>query len=88
MDLKSCLESLCTAVGVGSETKASEVAVGFLREYCGEVQTDALGNVIGCRRCGRENAPVLMLEAHIDEVGLIVTGIDDSGFIRAAACGG
>ena len=53
MDLKSCLESLCTAVGVGSETKASEVAAGFLREYCGEVQTDALGNVIGCRRCGR-----------------------------------
>lgn len=88
MDLKSCLESLCTAVGVGSETKASEVAAGFLREYCGEVQTDALGNVIGCRRCGRENAPVLMLEAHIDEVGLIVTGIDDSGFIRVAACGG
>lgn len=88
MDLVSCLEKLSNAIGVGGLTDAADAAQSLLSEYCDEVECDALGSVIGWRRCGRENAPVLMLEAHIDEVGLIVTNIDDAGFIRASACGG
>ncbi|HCA29874.1 MAG TPA: cellulase [Ruminococcaceae bacterium] len=84
----SCLEKLSNAAGVGGLTEASHLAADMLREYCDEVEIDALGNVIGRKKSVRKNAPVLMLEAHIDEIGLIVTSIDDSGFVHAAACGG
>ncbi|MEG2119564.1 MAG: M42 family peptidase, partial [Pseudoflavonifractor sp.] len=52
-----------------------------------EVSTDRQGNVIGIRRCGKQNAPRLLLDAHLDEIGLIVTGIED-GFLRFRSIGG
>ena len=88
MDLLSCLEKLSNAAGVGGLTEVSDIAAKMLAEYCKDVESDALGNVTGWLRSGKENAPVLMLEAHIDEVGLIVTNIDDGGFVHAAQCGG
>ncbi|MDD2361829.1 MAG: M20/M25/M40 family metallo-hydrolase [Oscillospiraceae bacterium] len=88
MDMISSLERLSNAVGVGGLTQAADEAQSMLGEFCDEIERDALGNVIGYRRCGGENARLLLLEAHIDEVGLIVTDIDDMGFIHAAPCGG
>ena len=52
-----------------------------------ETKTDRLGNFIGISRCGRENAPLLMIDAHADEVGLIVTSVTDEGFIKFNALG-
>ena len=45
-----------------------------------------LGNVIGIRRCGRPNAKALF-DAHIDEIGFIVTGHEE-GFLRFSTLGG
>ena len=42
--------------------------------------------VIGVRRCGKPEAKKLLLDAHLDEVGLVVTGIKD-GFLRFKANG-
>lgn len=88
MDLINNLQLLCSAAGVGGLPHAAEVAKGLLNEYCSQVEIDKLGNVIGMIKCGRNGAPLLMLEAHIDEIGLIVTNIDDSGFVYTAPCGG
>ena len=88
MDLFSCLETLCAAPGVGGTPAASKAAENLLREYAGEVYTDSLGNVFGRRQGVGENLPVVMLEAHIDEIGFVVTGVDDEGFVRVAPCGG
>ncbi len=88
MDLCAVLGTLSGAAGVGGLAAAPDAATAFLRELGCEVERDPLGSVIGCRRCGRDDAPLLMLEAHIDEVGLIVTGVDDGGFVRVSACGG
>lgn len=88
MDLINNLKFLCSAAGVGGLTQAAEVAKGLLSEYCSQVKIDKLGNVIGIIKSGRKDAPLLMLEAHIDEIGLIVTNIDDSGFVYTAPCGG
>lgn len=88
MDLTFCLEKLSNAVGVGGLKEAADTAEEMLKEYCEDVERDALGNVIGWRRCGKENAPLLLLEAHSDEVGLIVTSVDKDGFVHTAACGG
>ena len=87
MNLKDCLFGLSSAAGVGGYHDAADTAMGMLSESCDNVSQDALGNVIGWRRSGTENAPVMMLEAHIDEVGFVVTGVTDDGFVRVSSCG-
>lgn len=88
MDLISCLETLSNAAGAGGLTHVADAAQSMLSEYCDTVERDALGSVIGRLYCKKQNAPLLLLEAHMDEVGLIVTRIDDDGFVYADGCGG
>ncbi len=82
------LKILSDAAGVGGETGATQAAADLLRPLVDEVKIDTMGSVLGYRRCADPNAPTLMLEAHLDEIGLIVTGIDDKGFLQVAKCGG
>ena len=88
MDMTTMLERLCT-VGApsGFERPAALIAREMLSELMDEAWIDRLGNAIGVRRCGRENAPKLLLDAHLDEIGLIVTGIKD-GFLKFHTIGG
>ncbi|MEG2377233.1 MAG: M20/M25/M40 family metallo-hydrolase, partial [Clostridia bacterium] len=71
----------------GFEHTAARRAALVLERYVDEVRTDALGNVIGIRRSGRANAKCVLLDAHIDEIGLIVTGYDGN-FLRFSTLGG
>ncbi|MCL2126194.1 MAG: M20/M25/M40 family metallo-hydrolase [Oscillospiraceae bacterium] len=59
----------------------------MLGEFMDETWIDTMGNVIGVRRCGIPNARKLLLDAHIDEIGLVVTGAEE-GFLRFASIGG
>ena len=89
LDMTEILRRLTEKSGVsGDERPAAAAAAELLREYAQEVETDPFGNVTGYVRCGRENAPLLMLDAHIDRVGFIVTYIDEQGFLNIGACGG
>ena len=88
MELLKVLTGLCKASGVsGSEKNACEAAAGFLREYA-DVSIDSFGNVIGTVGKHDENKKTLLLEAHIDEIGYIVTYITDDGFLKISNCGG
>ena len=88
MDIGELIIQMSAPPGpAGFETCAAEIAESLLKPYMDEVWTDVLGNVIGVRRCGRENAPKLLLDAHVDEIGLIVTGVED-GFLRFSTLGG
>lgn len=88
LDIKSTLERLCTqGAPSGFESPAASVAAELLRPLVDEVEIDRLGNVIGVRRCGKPSAKKLLLDAHLDEIGLIVIGIED-GFLRFRAIGG
>lgn len=88
MDIKHALERLCSQrAPSGFERPAGECALGLLRPLVDEASIDRMGNVIGVRRCGRPNAPRLLLDAHLDEIGLIVTGIEN-GFLRFRSIGG
>lgn len=88
MGLYEILETLCTLGGPsGFETNVVSKAAELMRSLVSEVSVDRLGNVIGVRRCGKENARRLLLDAHLDEIGLIVTGIEE-GFLRFASIGG
>lgn len=88
LDIRNALEQLC-AVGApsGFERPAAQVAAELLRPLMDEVSVDRLGNVIGVKRCGKENAGRLVLDAHLDEIGLMVTGIED-GYLRFRSIGG
>lgn len=69
----------------GHEEKISEYIAEKMKPYFDTVETDALGNLI-CHKKG--NGKKLMFCAHSDEIGFIVTFIDDDGFIRCAPVGG
>lgn len=86
--MREMLEQLCGAAGAGGLTAAAERAAEFLRQYTDDVSLDAMGNVVGIRRCGAAGAPLLLLEAHQDEIGFLVTQVDDGGFVHVGACGG
>lgn len=86
--IKKDLQALCTAEGVGGQTAITTTVMELLKPLVDEIEVDAMGNVLGIRHADREDAPTLMLEAHLDEIGFLVTHIDDNGFVYTAAAGG
>lgn len=88
MELYSTLDRLCSQTGPsGFEGKVAETAKELLAPLVDEVIIDTLGSVIGVRRCGKPEAKKLLLDAHLDEIGFIVTGYEE-GFLRFAPIGG
>ncbi|MBP5165950.1 MAG: M20/M25/M40 family metallo-hydrolase [Oscillospiraceae bacterium] len=71
----------------GAEQDAAQAVRELLGPLADRVETDVLGNVIGARLCGKKNAKKLLIEAHIDEIGFIVTGHEE-GFVKFAPLGG
>ncbi|MCD8391251.1 MAG: M20/M25/M40 family metallo-hydrolase [Firmicutes bacterium] len=72
----------------GSEYRINKEIAALFEPYADEVRIDTLGNVAAKIACGKDGAPSVMLEAHMDEIGLIVTDITDEGFLTVAAIGG
>lgn len=88
MELYDILEGLCGLDGPsGFEKPVAEAARELLEPLMDQVSIDRLGSVIGVRRCGKPEAKRLLLDAHLDEIGLVVTGIEE-GFLRFAPIGG
>ncbi len=88
MDFISVLNKLSSAVGVsGAEESVSAIISQMLKDYTDDVTCDSLGNVIGKIKTQNPKWHVL-LDAHLDEIGLIVTHIDEQGFIKVGAVGG
>lgn len=83
------LRRLCEADGVsGEEGSAAAVALELLKKQCAAAYVDQFHNVIGWLKERDDSKKTLLFEAHIDEIGLIVTYIEDSGFVRVHNCGG
>ena len=86
--MRQALERLCTCTAPsGFEAPAAAVAAELLRPLVDEVSIDRMGNVLGVRRSKTPGAPKLLLDAHLDEIGLIATGVED-GFLRFRSIGG
>ena len=83
--ISAMLEALCSAKGVsGAENTAAKTASEMLGRFM-SVSIDALGSVMG-RKEGK--GPHILLDAHIDQIGLVVTAIDEDGFLKFSKCGG
>ncbi len=91
MNIIEQLRMLSEAPGVsGYEGPARELVRSAFAPYADELRTDALGNLIALRKGRRaEGAPArsIMLAAHVDEIGLMVTALE-SAFIRFTRVGG
>lgn len=88
MDLKEIIKNLTTKSGIsGDEFSASEYACELLNNYL-DCHIDCFGNVYGESKNFDEKKPTILLDAHIDEIGMIVTYITDEGFLKVSNCGG
>lgn len=88
MDLKEVIKSLADASGVsGDETEAAKLALGYLKEFTDDcyIKNNCVFGNFGKREKGK---PHILLDAHIDQIGFVVTFITDDGFIKIANCGG
>lgn len=88
-NLKDILSRLTEAAGVsGDENTASHTASEMLERY-GEVRVEeSTGNVFLRRDGFDESKPTVLLDAHIDEIGMTVSYITDDGFLKISNCGG
>ncbi len=85
------LQTLCELDGVsGCETAVRSYIMNELQaiEYVHECRTDAMGNLLVHLKGRTAASQTLLLAAHMDEVGLIATGVTDDGFIRVDTVGG
>lgn len=88
MDYNEVLSSLCALPGPsGFEGPVVQRAAEYMKRVLPEVSIDSMGNLLGVLRCGKKGAKKLLLDAHLDEIGFIVTGHEE-GFLRFAPLGG
>ena len=89
MELKELMLSLCSLMSVsGHEYRSHAKVRELVGEHFDEIKEDAVGNILLIRRCGRENAAKIMIDAHFDEIGMIVTEIHKGGFLSVTSIGG
>ena len=84
MDIKELCKKLIDGAGVSGACHTMTSAAEILSQYA-DVRTDAMGSIIGTVGEGKTH---IMLDAHLDRIGLIVTDVDKTGFLRVDKCGG
>ena len=69
----------------GNESEIRDFITGEIKKYCDEISSDAMGNLIAHKKGGGKK---IMFAAHMDEIGIIATAVDEKGFIRFSSVGG
>ena len=84
---RELLTALCEVAGPsGREERVRALVRPELSATCDRVEADPLGGLTGVR--DGSGGPRVMLAAHMDEIGLMVTHIDDRGYLRFSPLGG
>ncbi len=82
------LEKLCSFnCTSGNEDAVREFIISEIKDYC-DVKTDINGNIIAFKKGGKSPLKKVMIDAHMDEVGLIITNITPAGFLQFSTVGG
>ena len=88
MDYSTLTLELSRAAGPsGWEDAARQYLAEKISPLVDETRVDTMGNLLAVKRCGKEGAPRVMLCAHMDQIGFVVTG-HEKGYLRFAALGG
>jgi len=86
--VKELIKALVETCGPsGSEEKVRELIAAEVRGLATSLEVDALGNLIAMVR-GKGGGRRIMLAAHMDEIGLVVSHVDERGFLRFQPLGG
>lgn len=89
MEKTMLLEELSTTIGVsGDEGAVRSLIHTAISPYVTDLHTDSMGNLTALKAGTEAVALRVMLDAHMDEVGFIVTGYEDNGLLRFTAVGG
>jgi endoglucanase len=89
--VKKLLQTLTETFGPsGYEDKVREIVRREVESLADEIQVDALGNLIARKRPDKvtKDTRKIMIAAHMDEIGVIVSHVDEKGFVRFAPIGG
>lgn len=87
--MKELIRKLVEAAGPsGYEQSVRDLIKEEVTPYADEIRVDALGNLIVRKGQKREGGLRIMTAAHMDEIGVIVTHIEDDGFVRFTTIGG
>lgn len=82
------LKTLCSLNGAsGDEAAVREYIITEIKDYC-EYSVDNLGSIVAFKKGACRPQKKVMLCAHMDEVGFIITDIDDDGYLSFSAVGG
>ncbi len=82
------LKKLTEASGVsGNEKEVRDIILNEIKGYVDDINVDRLGNIIAFKK-GNNSSKKLMVTAHMDEVGLMVTDIDNMGLLKFTTVGG
>lgn len=88
MEMIELLRQLCTIPGApGRESPAAAVAKELLAPL-GQVETTGLGSVLCRMHPWQEGRETVLLEAHLDQISLVVASLCEEGFLRVGGCGG
>jgi putative aminopeptidase FrvX len=87
-NLNSLIFELCSEDGIISKHPAFALALQKLKQYAGDAHFDRMGNIIATIRPPKKSGEHIMLEAHLDEIGFIVTSINKEGFLLIDKVGG
>lgn len=83
------IKKLCELNGIsGRETLVANEIVNQIKPIADEVHIDNIGNVIAFKKGKTTPKNKIMLSAHTDEVGMIITGVTDDGMLRFDTVGG
>lgn len=89
INTKELVAELCSVMSVtGNEYRGKAGLEKAVSPYFDEFYEVVGGTFVGVKKCGAENAPRLMIDAHFDEIGMIVTAIHDGGYISFTRLGG
>jgi len=83
------LKKLTEICGVsGCETPVRHFIENEIKDFCTTLRTDSMGNLIAFKKSASGNGKTVLLSAHMDEVGFIVTHITDDGYLKFDTVGG
>jgi endoglucanase len=71
----------------GFERETASIVKKYVEEFADEILTDKLGSVM-FKINGSAEKPVILIPGHIDEIGFVISGIDQSGFLTFNTLGG
>ena len=83
------LKTLCALPGAsGTEDAVRDYIKTRVAPYADDIKEDVMGNLIVFKKGARKPSKSLMLAAHMDEVGVIVAGVTDDGYLKFSCVGG